>query len=109
MFTGHGTADPQQIFKAGSPDHWWQDTEEAVQQLITDGHNQIAVFGESLGGLFAMKALAEIDEVIAGGTIDTPLFPVDKSKVASRFLEECQSWYQKLKLPADEITEKCGI
>lgn len=106
MFTGHGTADPQQIFKAGSPDRWWQDTEEAVQQLIADGHHQIAVFGESLGGLFAMKALAEIDEVIAGGTIDTPLFPVDKSKVASRFLEECQSWYQKQKLSTDEITEK---
>lgn len=106
MFTGHGTADPRQIFKTGNPDHWWQDTHTAISQLISDGHKEIAVFGESLGGLFAMKALAEVNEVVAGGTIDTPLFPVDKSKVAARFLKECQGWYQKLKLPEDEITER---
>ncbi len=29
-----------------------------------------------------MKALAQFDEVVAGGTIDTPLFKVDTSRVA---------------------------
>lgn len=105
-FTGHGTADPQQIFKVGSPDRWWQDTRTAVQQLISDGHREIAVFGESLGGIFAMKALAQFKEVCAGGTIDTPLFPVDKGRVAERFLGECRRWYQKIKLAPEETTEK---
>lgn len=106
VFTGHGTADPQQIFKTGSPEDWWQDTSNAVSQLISDGHGEIAVFGESLGGLFAMKALTQFDEVVCGGTIDTPLFPVDTSRVAKRFLEECQNWYQKMALPADEVAVK---
>lgn len=106
MFTGHGTADPRQIFKTGNPDLWWQDTRTAIQQLIDDGHSEIAVFGESLGGLFAMKALAQFDEVIAGGTIDTPLFTVDTSRVAARFLVECRGWYQKMKLSTDEITAR---
>ncbi|GAX07057.1 carboxylesterase [Secundilactobacillus pentosiphilus] len=105
-FSGHGTADPQQIFKVGSPDRWWQDTSAAVHQLISDGHREIAVFGESLGGIFAMKALAQFEEVVAGGTIDTPLFPVNKGRVAKRFLEECQKWYGKLKLSPDETAEK---
>ncbi|MCH5462457.1 prolyl oligopeptidase family serine peptidase [Lactobacillus sp. LC28-10] len=106
MFTGHGTVDPQQIFQTGNPAHWWQDTVKAIQQLTADGHNQIAVFGESLGGLFAMKALTQSENVVTGGTIDTPLFPVDTSRVAKRFLEECQSWYQKQRLTTDEIISK---
>ncbi|GAT18191.1 carboxylesterase [Secundilactobacillus silagincola] len=106
MFAGHGTADPRQIFKTGAPDRWWQDTRTAIQQLINDGHSEIAVFGESLGGLFAMKALAQFDEVVAGGTIDTPLFKVDTSRVAARFLLECRGWYQKMKLATDEVTER---
>lgn len=106
MFTGHGTADPQQIFQTGNPDRWWQDTSEAIQQLTADGHSQIAVFGESLGGLFAMKALTQSDNVVAGGTINTPLFPVDTSRVAKRFLEECRKWYQKQQLAAYEIASK---
>ncbi|WP_054702700.1 alpha/beta hydrolase [Secundilactobacillus odoratitofui] len=55
MFTGHGTADPKQIFMQGRPEQWWQDTIAAIHQLEVDGHHQIAIFGESLGGLFAMK------------------------------------------------------
>ena len=106
MFTGHGTADPQQIFKTGDPDQWWQDTVAAIQQLRTDGHQHIAVFGESLGGLFAMKALTQFNDVVTGGTIDTPLFPVDTSRVAKRFLAECRQWYQKLALPASEVTAR---
>ncbi|WP_173021205.1 alpha/beta hydrolase [Secundilactobacillus folii] len=106
MFTGHGTADPKQIFMQGKPEIWWQDTIKALHQLEVDGHQQIAIFGESLGGLFAMKALAEFDEVITGGTIDTPLFEVDKSRVSQRFLKECQNWYTKLQLPEAEINDK---
>lgn len=109
MFTGHGTADPKQIFMQGRPEQWWQDTIAAIHQLEVDGHHQIAIFGESLGGLFAMKALAKFDEVVAGGTIDTPLFPVDKSRVADRFLQECLAWYQKLKLPQNEIEPKMAF
>lgn len=106
MFTGHGTADPKQIFLQGRPEQWWQDTIKAVHQLEVDGHHHLAIFGESLGGLFAMKALSEFDEVVTGGTIDTPLFSVDKSRVAERFLQECETWYHKLNLPADELTPK---
>ncbi len=50
-------------------DRWCRIQEQLFTQLINDGHSEIAVFGESLGGLFAMKALAQFDEVVAGGTV----------------------------------------
>lgn len=106
VFSGHGTSDPQQIFLQGSPEVWWQDTLAAVQQLEDAGHHRIAVFGESLGGLFAMKALATLDTVVAGGTIDTPMFPVDKSNVAASFLQRSRGVYEKAGTPAAEIEAK---
>lgn len=106
VFSGHGTPDPQQIFLRGNPELWWQDTVAAVQQLEDAGHHRIAVFGESLGGLFAMKALATLDDVVAGGTIDTPLFPVDKTNVAASFLQRSRVAYEKAGTPTDELETK---
>lgn len=99
QFTGHGTGDPTDIFTLGSPEAWWQDTNQAIDQLVQAGHEQVAVFGESLGGLFAMKALELRDEVVAGGTISTPLFPVNTDRVANRFLADAAAWYEKSGLP----------
>ncbi|WP_282801455.1 alpha/beta hydrolase [Secundilactobacillus kimchicus] len=109
LFTGHGTPDPTTIFTVGNPNQWWQDTTQAIDQLVKSGHPQVLIFGESLGGLFAIKALEERPEVLAGGTISTPLYPVDTSRVAARFLSDARSWYHKQALIPTDLAAKMTI
>ncbi len=108
-FSGHATADPTNIFLKGNPTQWWADTQLAVNQLKADGHDQIAIFGESLGGLFAVKAMEELSNIVAGGTISTPLFPIDTSKVAERFLQDARAWYKKIGTSAETIDTKMAF
>lgn len=71
LFTGHGTKDPNDIL-AQSPATWWHDTQEALVFLREKGYHQIAVFGLSMGGIYAMATMGEPD-VIGGGAFCSPL------------------------------------
>lgn len=73
LFKGHGTKDPNDIL-IQSPAAWWQDTQQALAFLRNKGYRQIAVFGLSMGGLYAMAALRESD-VLGGGAFCSPLHP----------------------------------
>ena len=64
LFTGHGTKNPADIL-AQHPSTWWEDTTQALTFLRNLGYQQIAVFGLSMGGLYAMAALQE-ENVIGG-------------------------------------------
>lgn len=108
-FSGHATADPANIFLQGNPTQWWADTQLAVNQLKAAGHDQIAIFGESLGGLFAIKAMEELPNIVAGGTISTPLFPIETSRVADRFLQDARAWYEKIGTPSANLTSKMAF
>ncbi|MFD2729509.1 alpha/beta hydrolase [Enterococcus camelliae] len=84
MFTGHGTIDPEDILKE-SADKWWEDVRQAIDFLKGEGFEKIAIFGLSMGGLFAMKALEEENQaVIGGGTFCSPLIP-SQTKVPENF------------------------
>lgn len=50
---GHGAA-PERLF-ASSMEHVWQGAQQAFEQLIDDGYEQIAVIGQSLGGVLGMR------------------------------------------------------
>ncbi|MGM7682970.1 alpha/beta hydrolase [Cytobacillus sp. Hm23] len=53
IYKGHGVP-PEELVHTG-PEDWWQDVMEAYQHLKDRGHEEIAVAGLSLGGVFSLK------------------------------------------------------
>ncbi|MCJ7840253.1 carboxylesterase [Lederbergia sp. NSJ-179] len=53
LYKGHGVP-PEELLHTG-PDDWWQDVMEGYQHLKDLGHEEIAVAGLSLGGVFSLK------------------------------------------------------
>lgn len=90
QFRGHATGEPLDILMAGSPAAWWQDTLRAIADLQSQGYQQIACFGLSLGGLFAAKAILTQPTVIGGGTLSAPIFTDDFSRIPNQFIHYAQ-------------------
>ncbi|MBM7712665.1 alpha/beta hydrolase [Enterococcus xiangfangensis] len=85
MYTGHGTTDPLDILQE-TAEGWWQDSQHAVEFLRAQGYQEIAVFGLSMGGIFATRLLSAMsDELIGGGFFCSPIAPV-KTNVTENFL-----------------------
>ncbi|MGX7173599.1 alpha/beta hydrolase [Enterococcus ratti] len=82
LFTGHGTLNPKDIL-IQKTETWWEDTLQAIHFLESEGLSQIAVFGLSMGGIFAMQALEE-QSMIGGGFFCSPISPVE-THVAESF------------------------
>lgn len=57
----------------GNPDDWWVDTQAAVTRMHRE-YPRVAVFGLSLGGVLALRAVAELDAVVAGGVMAAPIW-----------------------------------
>src|SRR5699024_1899632 len=53
LYQGHGVP-PEKLLETNSS-LWWQDVTEAYGKLKEDGHEDIAVVGLSLGGVFSLK------------------------------------------------------
>lgn len=53
VYQGHGVP-PEELLKY-SPDDWWEDVNKAYKLLQNMGHDEIAVAGLSLGGVFSLK------------------------------------------------------
>lgn len=53
LYKGHGVP-PEELVHTG-PDDWWRSVEEGYQLLKDQGHDEIAVAGLSLGGVFSLK------------------------------------------------------
>lgn len=53
IYRGHGVA-PEELLKF-TPSDWWDDVVQAYNDLKNMGHDEIAVAGLSLGGLFSLK------------------------------------------------------
>jgi len=71
LFAGHGTLEPLDIL-AASPEEWWAQTQAALAEM--HGHYaQVFVFGLSLGGIFAMKALETDARLQGGGVFSSPI------------------------------------
>ena len=52
-YKGHAVP-PEELVHTG-PNDWWQDVLDGYQHLKNMGHNEIAVAGLSLGGVFSLK------------------------------------------------------
>ncbi|MGD6940609.1 alpha/beta hydrolase [Cytobacillus gottheilii] len=53
LFKGHGVP-PEELVLTG-PEDWWKDVMEGYELLKEMGHQEIAVAGLSLGGVFSLK------------------------------------------------------
>ncbi|KRG11580.1 alpha/beta hydrolase [Lederbergia galactosidilytica] len=53
IYKGHGVP-PEELLHTG-PEDWWQDVMNGYQHLKDLGHEEIAVAGLSLGGVFSLK------------------------------------------------------
>jgi carboxylesterase len=53
LYKGHGVP-PEQLVESG-PEDWWKDVVDGYQLLKSNGHDEIAVAGLSLGGVFSLK------------------------------------------------------
>ncbi|KZL41516.1 alpha/beta hydrolase [Secundilactobacillus collinoides] len=103
MFTGHATGEPKDILTQGSPAAWWQDTLAAIQQLRDKGYQQISIFGLSLGGIFAMKALETDPDLIGGGSFSSPVVRSRGSNLVPEFIKLAAATYKYTDLTQDEI------
>ncbi|HET7628058.1 MAG TPA: carboxylesterase [Bacillales bacterium] len=53
LYKGHGVP-PEELLDTG-PEDWWQDVVDGYRHLKDKGHEEIAVCGLSLGGVFSLK------------------------------------------------------
>ena len=53
LYKGHGVP-PEELVKTG-PEDWWQDVVAGYEFLKSEGYEEIAVAGLSLGGVFSLK------------------------------------------------------
>lgn len=85
LYKGHGTTEPLDILQEKAI-NWWNDSQTAVEFLRAKGYQEIAVFGLSMGGIFATRLLEEKPEYfIGGGFFCSPIAPV-KTNVVPNFL-----------------------
>ncbi|WP_261810184.1 alpha/beta hydrolase [Levilactobacillus humaensis] len=106
IFTGHATGDPADILREGSPQRWWQDTQDAIAFLRQRGYQRIAIFGLSLGGLFATRALREDPTLVGGGTFASPVIFRGTTHVPEAFVRMAQTVYRRANLSDEEFKAK---
>ena len=104
-FSGHATLAPENILEKTTSD-WQQDTLSAFQFLKEKGYQQIAVFGLSMGGVFATASLADqLEGVIGGGFFCSPIFPVE-NKVPENFILYAQQVLKIAGVSEDERVKR---
>ncbi|KAF1295742.1 carboxylesterase [Enterococcus sp. JM4C] len=104
-FSGHGTLDPLDILTQDK-EAWWQDTTAALAFLKEQGYTQIAVFGLSMGGIYAMHALELQDPaIVGGGLFCSPIFP-ENNHVFENFMLYAKQVMTLAELPSATIEQK---
>lgn len=77
MFSGHGTANPEDILME-TTDQWKKDILEAISFLKKEGYESIVVLGLSMGGILAMDLLTKGEPgIVGGGAFCSPLFKTE--------------------------------
>ncbi|MBF0780033.1 MULTISPECIES: carboxylesterase [unclassified Granulicatella] len=95
LFSGHGTKDLRCVL-AYSPKQWQSEAYQAVMVMKEKGYQQIAVFGLSMGGMFALDILTQsIPEIIGGGSFNSPIPLTDSTLVQQAFVRLANRFYQE--------------
>lgn len=88
--------------------NWLQDGLDAVQLMRNKGYDKMAVFGLSIGGLVAVNALLNNPDLVAVGTMNSPVLVSPKGdQVGEAFMKTYQARLRlETELDEKEITEK---
>lgn len=105
LFTGHGTLHPEDILAAG-PQDWEKDAKDALAFLEAKGFQEIAVFGLSMGGVFATHLVENHPKVIGGGTFCSPVIPHSEHRISKNFLAYCEQVLRYAKTDEGELTAR---
>jgi carboxylesterase len=95
LLTGHMTPDFTDIILQGSPEKWWQDTQAAIRFLREKHFSQIAIFGISLGGIFAAKALEDNPDLVGGGSFGSPIVRKRQFSVHQTFMQMAKANFSR--------------
>lgn len=90
LFTGHGTNNPTDVLTKGNVQAWWQDTQQAINFVQQHNKHLLAIFGLSLGSIFALKALENYPQIDLGGVFGSPMFASDMTNVRAGFFQYAQ-------------------
>lgn len=106
LFAGHGTDCPEDILGSG-PDEWHTELGMYLSELKKNGYEEVAVFGLSLGGIFAMKSLELYPtQVIGGGFFCSPVSPNFKTNIIPSFKFYAKSTMQSSNVDSDELASR---
>lgn len=106
MFSGHGTERPEDILQAG-PKLWQENLRQSIEFMQKEGHQELAIFGLSLGGIFAMSAMEDYPEVIiGGGPLCSPIIAESKTNIIPSFLWYAKTAMKKASVAEAEITSR---
>ncbi|OCA91936.1 alpha/beta hydrolase [Pseudobacillus wudalianchiensis] len=98
LYRGHG-ANPDEFIQMG-PEDWWRDAVAGYAHLASEGYEEIAVAGVSLGGTFALK-LASLLKVKAVVSMCAPVLERDITDLYSRVVDYATR-YKRLEGKSDE-------
>ncbi len=106
LLTGHGTSDFEDILHEGSPTVWLADVERAIKFMKDQKFTQLSIFGISLGGIFAARALELHPELLGGGSFGSPIVRKRQFSVHQTFLQMAKANYQRYKTDPEVMQTK---
>lgn len=108
--TGHGTGRIEDVL-ASDYHQWYQDVENAVSFLRSEGYSEVAIFGLSLGGILTLKAVINQLTTIGAGVFNSGVMVDNRkgSNVHQFFLKTARIQKEKAALPQYQIEEEMAI
>lgn len=91
IFSGHAEKTPMGPLNY-HPADWWREAQTAITTLQRT-HRDVAAFGLSMGGNFALRALETMPNVVGGGAFATPL--VDGSPYFARTVHRYMAYIER--------------
>lgn len=102
QYKGHGVP-PEELVHTG-PEDWWQDVMEGYNFLKVKGHNEIAVVGLSLGGVFSLK-LGYTEKIKGIVTMCAPMYLKSEEIMYQGVLEYARE-YKRREGKSPEVIEQ---
>lgn len=105
-FTGHATNRIEDILEAG-PEQWYEDTKSAVEYLHDRGHDEVAIFGLSLGGAFALRAALDGLSTVGAGLFCSAIMENLRSEnVYNQFLRTAKKQKENKDVPEEQLKKE---
>ncbi|MEW4370167.1 alpha/beta hydrolase [Paenibacillus kandeliae] len=99
LFAGHGGA-PEQLLHT-RPAAWWQSVVDGYDLLTSQGYEEIAVAGVSLGGVFTLRT-GTLFPVKAVVSMSAPVQEKDTADILKRVLDYAR-WYESLQTKDESV------